>query len=182
MDSAGQIEAFNYKEDSELIDPNLQSSVFVRFTPFGGLHFAIFHALRCAKRPWTDLNKAIKITYPEWTMRSKEKEVKDDEYDESNEYPKIEIEFADQPVRNLTKTDYCVDYILYEFSTKFEDYKHKFTDYKGRKKLLLTNREDIRYWCGIKFEGNNGNFCTSSETDDIEPDKIHVYTFSGEVG
>jgi hypothetical protein len=168
-----------YDGKRRVMDSKIYPFVFASFEPFKRLHYAIFHQLRCAKRPWSDLNKAVKITYP-CSNSNRPEYNENDDYDETTEYPKIEIEFAEQERRFLKKSDYCVDYILYEVSTNFVDYTHKYIEYNGKKKVCWFPKKAIRHWCGIKFEGDSGNLCISSKTDDIHLDEIHDYIFSGE--
>lgn len=134
-------EGDNYAPHS--VNPEDTPVIYVGFTPINRLHFCIMNQLRKSNQRWTDLNKATQITYIGELVPNP---CSDDEYDESREYPSIQIEFGEHPVRNLEKRHYLSDLVLYEFSTNVYDE----SVYDGG--VLQSNH---RWWCGILFTGDN---------------------------
>lgn len=155
----------------DFVDPKKYPSIYGKFIPVKNLHFIIFHALRRLKRPWSDLNKATKIIYPYESRRTKKCD--DDEYDESREYHEVIIEFGDEKIRDMPKSFYMEDFVLYEYPTNIEKYTEKFS---GENEYFLSSEK--RWWGGIPFEGYHNNFSDSALMK--KKDIISILSLSGE--
>lgn len=164
----------------DLIDPKKYPQIYVAFYPVKKLHFRIFNELRKAKRPWTDLNKATKITFPNPGFQLEQPPCPEDEYDESREYTPITIEFGEDKLRDMPKSFYMQDAVLYEYPTTPDEYQTVFPRHKTKTEYFLST--DKRWWGGIPFEGYHNNFCDSGIMTKYHDGSCSEITFSGEFG
>lgn len=148
------------QEADDVYDPKIVQNVYVAYKPCDNFYFQVLHYLRSHKLSWEYLNRAVRINRPtNW-----KKEINpQDEYDESREYPPLEIEFADEPIRHMNKSYYLNSEILYKYSVSRNRFFGK------------------RYWRGILVEGDNDNFCAYADVP-LSFETIQVITFSGEIG